>query len=152
MNSMSRALQAIWCLDRLLYIACRVNAVWMDGYVARICTDCLCSVVRLFCRKGTPAWAEAQHWEYLSSMINKELNQVFTADSSGSLGQYEHLRNHYSRKRLPVEFPPPFKKWYTSARSPFICRGRLCHYCHSGAWKKWSSHDKINRLPWLGGN
>lgn len=59
-----------------------------------------------FCGKGTPAWAEEQRWEYLSSMINKELNQVFSAHSSGSLGQYVHLRNHYSRKRLPAEFPP----------------------------------------------
>lgn len=84
--------------------------LWVDGYVACMSTDCLCIAVFPFCRKSTPALAEEQHWEYISSMINKELNQVFTADSFGSLGQYVHLRNHYSRKRLPVEFPPPLKR------------------------------------------
>lgn len=87
----------------------------------------------LFCQKGTPAWAEEQHWDYLSFMINKELNQVVPADSSGSLGQYVHLRNHYSRKRLPVEFPPTsYEMMYVSEISihlfmpllPFWCLGK----------------------------
>lgn len=109
------------CIHCVLCVGARYDS---GGWKNMLHVSALCNAESLFCLKGTAAWVRAQRWEYLSSMINKELNQVFTADSFGSLGQYVHLRNHYSRKCIPVESPPNFsssRREDTSTTSPFIC-------------------------------